>query len=144
MIDHKKIIGFTCSSFDLLHAGHIIMLEDAKKKCDYLIVGLQNDPSIDRPEKNKPSQSIVERFIQLDAVKYVDKIIVYNTELDLCDILSAIHIDIRILGEEYENTEFTGKKICINNGILIFYNKRRHRYSSSGLRKQINHLDKKV
>ncbi|MFK5971460.1 MAG: adenylyltransferase/cytidyltransferase family protein [Candidatus Marithrix sp.] len=144
MTDNKSsVIGFTCSAFDLLHSGHIIMLEDAKKQCDYLIVGLQNDPSIDRPEKNKPTQSIVERYVQLEAVKYVDKIITYNTEQDLCDILLSFHIDVRILGEEYKNKEFTGKKICDESGILLYYNKRRHRFSSSELRKRISELHNK-
>ena len=109
-LDYKGVgkIGFTCSTFDLLHAGHITMLEEAKRHCDYLIVGLQNDPTIDRPEKNQPVQSIVERQIQLSAVKYVDEIVIYNTEQDLIDLLLTLPIDVRILGDEYKNKDFTG------------------------------------
>ena len=105
-------IGFTCSTFDLLHAGHIQMLRDAKEQCDYLICGLQIDPSLDRPEKNSPVQTIVERHTQLSAIKYVDEIIPYQTETDLEDILNMLHIDVRILGEEYKNGKFTGRAIC--------------------------------
>jgi glycerol-3-phosphate cytidylyltransferase len=130
-------VGFTCSTFDLLHAGHIAMLRDAKEHCDYLICGLQTDPSIDRAEKNSPIQTIVERQIQLSAVKYVDEIIVYETEKDLEDILETYHIDIRILGEEYRDKDFTGKDICKKRGIQLYFNKRDHRFSSSSLRKLI-------
>ena len=126
-------IGFTCSTFDLLHAGHIQMLRDAKEQCEYLICGLQVDPSIDRPEKNSPVQTIVERFTQLNAVKYVDEIIPYQTEKDLEDILNMLHIDVRILGEEYKNKTFTGRAICAKRGIELFFNKREHRFSSSDL-----------
>ena len=98
-------IGFTCSTFDLLHAGHIQMLRDAKEQCDYLICGLQIDPSLDRPEKNSPVQTIVERYTQLSAVKYVDEIVPYQTEIDLEDILNMLHIDVRILGEEYKKRQ---------------------------------------
>ena len=105
-------IGFTCSTFDLLHAGHVTMLEEAKRHCDFLIVGLQNDPTEDRPTKNKPVQSIVERQIQLAAVKYVDEIVIYNTEQDLIDLLLTLPIDVRVLGDEYKNKEFTGKDIA--------------------------------
>lgn len=130
-------IGFTCSTFDLLHAGHIQMLRDAKEQCDYLICGLQIDPSLDRPEKNSPVQTIVERHTQLSAVKYVNEIIPYQTEKDLEDILNMLHIDVRILGEEYKNKTFTGRAICAKRGIELFFNKREHRFSSSDLRKRV-------
>ena len=130
-------VGFTCSTFDLLHAGHISMLREAKQHCDYLICGLQADPSVDRPEKNRPIQTIVERYIQLNAVGYVDEIIPYATEEDLEDILSMLQIDVRILGEEYRDKEFTGKDICRKRDIQLFFNKREHRFSSSDLRKRV-------
>lgn len=130
-------IGITFSSFDLLHAGHIKMLEEAKTVCDYLIVGLQIDPSYDRPTKNKPTQSIVERYIQLKAVKEVDEIIPYYSEQDLLDILESFVIDVRIIGDDYRDKDFTGKKYCEEKGIEIFYNKRDHRFSTSDLRKRI-------
>lgn len=134
-------IGFTCSTFDLLHAGHIQMLRDAREQCDYLICGLQIDPSIDRPEKNSPVQTIVERHIQLSAVKYVDEIIPYQTETDLEDILNMLHIDVRILGEEYKNGKFTGRAICAKRGIELYFNKREHRFSSSDLRKRVSNRE---
>lgn len=130
-------VGITFSTFDLLHAGHVKMLEEAKLQCDYLIVGLQLDPSIDRPEKNGPSQSIVERYIQLKGSKYVDEIVPYVYEQDLEDILSSFKLDIRIIGEEYIDKNFTGKDYCKKKGIKIYYNSRDHRFSSSGLRKQL-------
>jgi len=130
-------IGFTASTFDLLHAGHISMLREAKEQCDYLICGLQIDPSVDRPSKNSPIQTIVERQVQLSAVKYVDEIIVYRTEQDLEDILEMYHIDIRILGDEYRDKDFTGKDICKKRGIQLYFNKRDHRFSSSELRRQV-------
>jgi glycerol-3-phosphate cytidylyltransferase len=130
-------IGFTCSAFDLLHSGHIQMLRDAKEQCDYLICGLQVDPSFDRIEKNKPVQSLVERYTQLKAVKYVDEIIPYETERDLKDILEMYHIDVRVLGDEYRNLEFTGKEICQKRDIELYFNKRDHRFSTSDLRKRI-------
>ena len=130
-------VGFTCSTFDLLHAGHVAMLREAKEHCDYLICGLQTDPSKDRKEKNSPVQTIVERQVQLAAVKYVDEIIVYETEKDLEDILEMFHIDIRILGDEYRDKDFTGKDICKKRGIQLYFNKREHRFSSSGLRKLV-------
>ena len=130
-------VGFTCSTFDLLHAGHIQMLRDAKEQCDYLIVGLQYDPSIDRSEKNSPVQTIVERYTQLKAVSYVDEIIPYATEKDLEDILEMYHIDVRILGEEYKDKTFTGRAICNKRGIELYFNKRDHRFSSSDLRKRV-------
>ena len=134
-----KPVGFTCSTFDLLHAGHILMLAEAKSVCEYLIVGLQLDPSIDRPEnKNKPVQSIVERYVQLSAVKFVDEIIVYQNEKDLEDLLMFIPITIRIIGEEYRDKNFTGKEICEQRGIRIFYNDRKHSFSTTELRNRIS------
>lgn len=130
-------VGFTCSSFDLLHAGHVQMLRDAKDRCDYLICGLQVDPTLDRPEKNKPIQTVVERYTQLKAVSYVDEIIPYITEADLEDILAMYHINIRILGEEYRDKDFTGKDICRKRDIDLFFNKRDHRFSSSDLRRRV-------
>jgi glycerol-3-phosphate cytidylyltransferase len=128
-------IGFTCSTFDLLHAGHILMLAEAKTICDYLIVGVQSDPTIDRPgTKNKPVQSVVERYVQLSAVKFIDQIVVYDTEKDLEDLLMFLPISVRIIGEEYKDKEFTGKQICEERGIKIWYNSRNHRFSSSELR----------
>jgi glycerol-3-phosphate cytidylyltransferase len=113
------------------------MLRDAKEQCDYLICGLQIDPSLDRPEKNSPVQTIVERHTQLSAIKYVDEIIPYQTETDLEDILNMLHIDVRILGEEYKNGKFTGRAICAKRGIELFFNKREHRFSSSDLRNRV-------
>lgn len=130
-------IGITFSAFDLLHAGHIKMLEDAKRQCDYLICGLQTDPTLDRPEKNKPAQSVVERYIQLEGCKYVDQIVPYATEQDLEDILKSFKIDVRILGEEYKDKNFTGRTYCEIKGIELYYNTRDHRFSSSGLRKTV-------
>ena len=127
-------IGFTCSTFDLFHAGHLTMLEEAKRHCDYLIVGLQTDPTIDRPQKNKPVQSVYERWVQLQACVYVDKIIPYATEKELLDILRSQNIDIRFVGEEYMNTDFTGKKEVAMD---VHYNKRRHSFSSSELRQRV-------
>src|SRR5210317_960585 len=131
------IVGFTCSTFDMLHAGHVQMLRDAKDQCDYLMVGLQMDPSVDRPSKNPPIQTIVERYTQLKAVGYVDEIIPYGTEQDLEDILTMYHIDVRILGEEYRDKDFTGKDICKKRGIQLHFNKRDHRFSSSDLRARV-------
>jgi len=132
-----KPVGFTCSTFDLLHAGHILMLAECKQICDYLIVGVQSDPTIDRPgTKNKPVQSIVERYVQLSAVKFVDEIIVYNTEKDLEDMLMFLPISVRIIGEEYKDKDFTGKQICEDRGIKIWFNSRSHRFSSSELRQR--------
>ena len=130
-------VGFTCSTFDLLHAGHVIMLREAKEQCDYLICGLQVDPSIDRPEKNRPVQTIVERYTQLKGLSYVDEIIPYRTEEDLEDILSMYHINVRILGEEYKDKTFTGRAICASRGIELYYNKRDHRFSTSDLRSRV-------
>ena len=132
------IVGFTCSAFDLLHAGHIAMLREAKSQCDYLICGLQVDPSLDRKEKNTPIQTIVERYTQLQAISYVDEIIPYESESDLNDILEVLPIDLRILGEEYKKKDFTGKDVCRRRGIELYFNKRDHRFSSSSLRKRIS------
>jgi glycerol-3-phosphate cytidylyltransferase len=130
-------VGFTCSTFDLLHAGHLIMLREAKDQCDYLICGLQVDPSIDRKDKNAPVQTVVERYTQLKGVEYVDEIIPYGTEEDLEDILSMYPIDVRILGEEYRDKDFTGKVICRKRDIDLHFNKRDHRFSSSDLRRRV-------
>ena len=134
----NKIVGFTCSCFDLLHAGHILMLEDSKKQCDYLIVGLQSDPTIDRSDtKNKPVQSLKERQIQLEAIKYIDEIVIYNTENELYGMLKEINPDIRILGSDYKNKSFTGDDLPIK----IYYHNRNHSFSTTNLRKQIINLD---
>jgi glycerol-3-phosphate cytidylyltransferase len=130
-------VGFTCSTFDLLHAGHVAMLQEAKTQCDYLIVGLQNDPTLDRPNKNKPVQSIVERQMQLKGSRYVDEVWVYNTEKDLEDLLLTLPIDVRILGVEYEGKEFTGREICHKRGIELYFNGRDHSFSSSSLRRRV-------
>ena len=130
-------VGITFSTFDLLHAGHIKMLEEAKRVCDYLIVGLQLDPSIDRAEKNAPTQTIIERYIQLKGCIYVDEIVPYVTENDLLDILQSFKIDVRIVGDEYREKQYTGRKYCKEKGIEVYYNSRDHRFSSSGLRKQV-------
>ena len=130
-------IGLTASTFDLLPAGHVSMLREAKSQCDYMIAALQVDPSLDRSDKNPPVQSIVERQAQLHAVKYVDEVVVYCTERDLLDIINMYPIDVRILGEEYRLKDFTGKDECRNRGIQIYFNKRDHRFSSSDLRKRV-------
>jgi len=137
MTPNSYKIGFTASAFDLLHAGHVLMLEEAKGICEYLIVGLQFDPTIDRAAKNKPVQSLVERYLQLRACRYVDEIIPYVSEKDLEDLLTCLPIDVRILGEEYKNNDFTGRDICKKRGIDLYFNKRDHRFSSSELRKQV-------
>jgi glycerol-3-phosphate cytidylyltransferase len=136
-------IGFTASQFDMLHAGHIAMLSEARNHCDYLIAGLQNNASWDRPEKNAPIQSIVERQIQLAATRYVDEIVVYNTEKDLEDILLTLPLDVRILGVEYRDKEFTGRDICVSRDIELIYNKRDHSFSSSSLRKRVVEAESK-
>lgn len=133
----NKKIGITCSTFDLFHAGHVIMLEEAKRQCDYLIAAIQVDPTLDRQTKNKPVQSIIERQIQVSACKHVDEIIVYSTEKELEDIFMALPIDVRILGEEYKDTEYTGKEICMKRGIELYFNKRDHFFSSSDLRQRV-------
>ena len=137
-LDYKDVckIGITCSTFDLLHAGHVVMLEEAKRHCDYLIAALQVDPTQDRDTKNKPIQSVVERQIQLAAVRFVDEIVVYNTEKELDDVFLTLPIDVRIIGEEYKDRDFTAKKICYKRKIEIIYNKRDHSFSSTDLKKR--------
>ena len=137
-----KRIGITFSTFDLFHAGHIAMLAEAKNHCDYLIAGLQTDPTIDRPDtKNKPVQSIVERQIQLSACRYVDEVVVYQTEQDLVDLLLILPLDVRVLGVEYENKEFTGRAECAMRRIELVFNGRDHSFSSSSLRKRVAHAE---
>lgn len=140
----SRTIGITCSAFDLFHAGHVKMLEEARKHCDYLIAALQTNPTIDRPEKNKPIQSVVERYVQLDACKWVDQIVPYETEKDLEDIFSSFNIDVRIIGEEYKNNEFTARGICERRGIKIIFNTRDHGFSSTELRKRIHNEESKL
>lgn len=129
-----KRVGFTCSCFDLFHAGHIMMLKEAKTVCEYLIVGLQTDPTIDRPEKNQPIQSVFERFVQLQSCKYVDEVVVYQTEKELMDILMSYPINVRIVGEEYRDKDFTGKNL---EHIEIHYNERKHSFSTTELRGRV-------
>ena len=126
-------IGFTCSTFDLFHAGHIMMLKEARTQCDYLIVGMQTDPTIDRDWKNKPIQSVFERFTQLQACKYVDEVIPYATEKELIDILCSYPIDVRIIGEEYKDQQFTG----YNLPMAVYFNTRRHSFSTTELRNRV-------
>jgi len=135
-------VGFTCSTFDLFHAGHVVMLQEAKKQCDYLIAAIQTDPTIDRISKNKPVQSIVERQLQVKACKYVDEVVVYSTEKDLEDLLKTLPIDVRILGVEYKDKPFTGKDICSLRDIHIYYNSRDHSFSSTDLRKRVYEAEK--
>ena len=143
MSDKKGKVGITFSSWDLLHAGHIGMLREAKDHCDYLICGLQADPSLDRPEKNRPVQTLVERYAQLNAVKFVDEIVPYQSEADVVDILELFDLDIRFLGEEYKEKEFTGKDVCRKRGIQLYFNKRDHRFSSSDLRRRVAESENK-
>jgi len=134
-------VGITFSTFDLLHAGHVAMLRDAKNQCDYLIVGLQSDPTIDRPDtKNKPVQTMFERYLQLKAVEYIDEVIPYQTEQDLEDILQTLNINVRILGEEYRDKDFTGKDTCKRRDIELYFNKRDHRFSTTDLRNRISNV----
>jgi glycerol-3-phosphate cytidylyltransferase len=136
--EEGKKIGITFSTFDMLHAGHIAMLAEARNHCDYLICGLQTDPTIDRPEtKNRPVQSIVERQIQLAACRYVDEVVVYQTEQDLVDLLLILPLDVRVLGVEYEHKDFSGKAECYQRNIEIIFNGRDHSFSSSSLRKRV-------
>jgi len=140
--DEGKRIGITFSTFDLMHAGHIAMLAEAKNHCDYLIAGLQTDPTIDRSDtKNKPVQSIVERQIQLAACRYVDEVVVYQTEQDLVDLLLILPLDVRVLGVEYEGQHFSGKLECEKREIEIVFNGRDHSFSSSSLRKRVAHAE---
>ena len=135
--------GITFSTFDLLHAGHIAMLREAKSQCDYLICGLQSDPTIDRPDtKNKPIQTMFERYLQLKAVEYVDEVVPYQTEEDVVDILTTLIPDVRILGEEYKDKMFTGRSECEKLGIELYFNARTHRFSTTDLRKRIAINDK--
>ena len=135
-------IGFQCSSFDMLHAGHITMLKQEKELCDYLKVALQVDPTIDRPGiKNKPVQSVYERYVQLQAVRYVDEILVYETEDDLLNLIKTQTMNIRFLSEEYLGRDFTGKQYCLDNQIEIYYHKRQHKYSSSEIRNRVYELE---
>ena len=144
MLNSPIKIGITFSAFDLLHAGHVAMLREAKSNCDYLIVGLQTDPTIDRPrEKNKPVQTLVERYIQLSAIKFVDEIVPYQTEEDVIDILKLYELDIRFLGEEYREKEFSGKEVCRQRGIQLHFNKREHRFSTTDLRKRVSEKEAK-
>ena len=137
------MVGFTCGTFDLLHTGHILMLEECRKTCQELIVGLQTDPTIDRPKtKNSPVQSMFERYIQLAAVRYVDKIIPYDTEHDLVNMLKSYNPNIRYVGMDYLDKDFTGKQYCIDNGIELFFHLRRHQYSSTELRNRVYTLEK--
>jgi len=137
----NKKIGFTASSFDLLHAGHVAMLKESKENCDYLIVGLNVNPF---KNGRYPVQSLIERFTQLDAVKYVDKIVPYNSEEELMDLLKLYAVNIRFIGDDYRDKSFTGDDL---NDIEVFYNSRNHRFSSSGLKKEVvinqsqQHLD---
>jgi len=136
--EEGKKIGIVFSTFDMLHAGHIAMLAEAKNHCDYLICGLQTDPTIDRPDtKNKPVQSIVERQIQLAACRYVDEVVVYQTEQDLVDLLLILPLDVRVLGVEYQDKEFTGREECYMRNIELVFNGRDHSFSSSSLRKRV-------
>ena len=131
-------VGITFSTFDLLHAGHIGMLREASENCDYLIVGLQTDPTIDRPDtKNKPVQTLVERYAQLNALKFVNEIVPYQTEQDLIDILELFQLDVRFLGDEYKEKEFSGKDVCRKRNIQLHFNKRDHRFSTSNLRERV-------
>jgi len=135
-------IGFNCSSFDLLHAGHVTMLKMEKELCDYLKVALQVDPTVDRPGiKNRPIQSIYERYVQLQACKYVDEILVYNTEFDLLQLIMTQTMHVRFLSEEYKNRDFTGKQYCLENGIELHYHRRGHVYSSSELRERTHKME---
>jgi glycerol-3-phosphate cytidylyltransferase len=137
-----KRIGIVFSAFDMFHAGHVAMLSEAKNHCDYLIAGLQTDPTIDRPDtKNRPVQSIVERQIQLAACRYVDEVVVYQTEQDLVDLLLILPVDVRILGIEYEDRDFTGRSECHARGIDLIFNGRDHSFSSSSLRKRVAHAE---
>lgn len=131
-------IGFTCSCFDLFHAGHVMMLKEAKLQCGYLIVGLQSDPTLDRPEKNKPVQTLFERYVQLNACKYVDEIVPYATEKELRDILTSYPIDVRIIGEEYRDKQFTGYDLPME----VYFNSRQHSFSTTELRKRVLDLQK--
>lgn len=129
---------FTCGTFDLLHAGHVLMLQEAASVGDHLIVGLQTDPTVDRPEKNQPVESVTERFIKLTSLRYVDEVIPYTTEQDLTNLIKSIKIDVRVVGADYLDRDFTGKQWCVDNGIDIYYNRRSHQYSSTNMRVRVS------
>ena len=135
-----KEIGWTCGAFDLLHPGHIEMFKDAKSKCTYLMVGLQTDPSIDRPQKNTPIQSTEERLVMLQAVKYIDEIIIYETEEDLYNILKEMKPDIRINGIDWQNKKFTGQDLEMH----YYFHRRSHNWSTTNLRERIYAAEKKI
>jgi len=130
-------IGFTCGAFDLLHAGHVLMLQEAAEVCDHLIVGLHIDPSLERPQKNAPVQDLIERYIQLDAVRYVDEVIPYRTEEEMHNLLRILRINVRIVGEEYRSVALSGQDVCEELGIQIYYNSRTHNLSSTELRERV-------
>lgn len=136
--DMNVRVGFTCSSFDLFHAGHVLMLEEAKRQCDWLIVGLQTDPTIDRPEKNKPIQSVFERFVQVSACKWVNEVVVYESEKDLMNLLKSYNIHVRILGKEYQDKDFTGRHL---GNIELYFNSRDHSFSTTELRNRIREAE---
>ena len=138
MSELPTTIGFTCAAFDLMHAGHMIMMKDARSVCDKLIVAIQSDPSIDRAYKNRPVQSYEERIIMVEGCKYVDEVVLYHTEEDLLNILKDIEPDIRILGSDYKNTTFTGQELPIE----IYYHNREHNWSSSGLRERVYYAER--
>lgn len=139
---NPMIIGFNCSAFDLFHAGHVTMLKMEKQLCDYLILALHGNPQIDRPDiKNKPVQTIYERYVQLQACRYVDEILVYDTEAELLNLLKTQRIDIRFLSDEYLNRDFTGKQYCLDNGILLHYHQRQHSYGSTDLRQRTYQIE---
>lgn len=139
MLDDMNVkVGFTCSTFDLFHAGHVLMLEEAKRQCDWLIVGLQTDPTIDRPEKNKPVQSVFERFVQVSACKWVNEVVVYESEKDLMNLLKSYNIHVRILGKEYQDKEFTGRHL---GNIELYFNSRDHSFSTTELRNRIREAE---
>ena len=131
-------VGFTCGAFDLLHPGHLIMLRQCKEQCDWLIVGLHTDPTIDRPEKNKPIQTVYERWVQLNACTYIDTVVPYDTENDLCNMMATLDMNIRFVGADHRNDYITGQQICESRKIKIIFNDRYHDYSSSELRERIN------
>ena len=139
---NNRLVGFTASAFDLFHSGHVAMLKEASSNCDYMIVGLQTDPTLDRPNKNQPIQSVFERYVQLEGCKYIDQIVPYATEKEIEDILLTYKIDKRFIGEEYKTKEFTGKQLCVDNDIELYYNKRQHSFSTTNLRTRIVEANK--
>jgi glycerol-3-phosphate cytidylyltransferase len=143
MQSNTKRVGITFSAFDLFHAGHVKMPEEAKRQCDYLIVGLHTDPTLDRSGKNQPAQTVVERYIQVQDCKFVNEIVPYATEEDLEDILRAFKMDVRIVGDEYRKQDFTGRMYCEAKGIELYFNTRDHRFSSSGLRREVHQKEMK-